>query len=208
MLGRCVASVPVPPRATENSKRRERVERLTPAELDDEERDHGAERRLTETDADAAGSVREGPTSRRKPACDRSGHDWVQRCISYAQQKPRRDQPNHRTRGRRGHQGRCKSGEKRQYAPGDGDQRHGATRSVNLAIDAAGKLKQGVREIEAAEDPTQLSTGKTELLPDARQRNGQVIAQQIIDDTQHEQQAEYSERIGTPRRLLISTPKS
>ena len=45
-------------------------------------------------------------------------------------------------------------------------------------------------EVEAAEDPAELGVAEAELLLDARHRNRQVIAQQVVDEAQDEQHAE------------------
>src|SRR5262249_36686329 len=74
---------------------------------------------------------------------------------------------------------------------------------------AAGDVEQRICEIEAAENPADLGIREMELLLDARQGNREVVAQEIVDEAQHEQQAEntiahrHDQRAGERRDIRI-----
>ena len=190
MLRRPIATVPVPPRAAEQSERCEDVERLAPAVLHDQQRHDRADRCLPEHQADAQYRVRKCPAPFRKPVGKRTRGDRKQRRVGRAEHQTDDEERHHRARSGRSHERGNEAGEEREHAPGQGDVRQRAARAVDLSEDAAGNLQQRVAEVEAAEDPAELDVGEAEFFLDARNRDRQVIAQQVVDEAQHEQHAQ------------------
>ena len=110
--------------------------------------------------------------------------DREDRRVRDAHQESHDDQRNHRA-GRGGrHQARRESGQERQHAPGDRDHRERAAVADATRRRSARNLEQRIAQVEAAEDPADLGVREAEFLADARHRDREVVAQQVVDEAQ------------------------